>query len=121
MDGALKASFPNETRFAKECYDMASSKKITFTGLSKTSRLFTTSGMSLTGAILEMAKRNNIEKTWFYNPLAQSHSPAHAAELYVIKLHPLSDRVFRFDIQSEQVKSLGKNELIDIYTLISAR
>ena len=54
----------------------------------KSSRLFTTSGISITGAVLEMAKRNKMNETWFYNPIAKSLSPTHATELYILKLHP---------------------------------
>lgn len=119
MDGTLKAAFPNESKYSDDCFNLARSKGVVYTGLAKSSRLFTTTGLSLLGAIRELAKDAGLNGVWYYHPIAQSLSPKHAAELFVTKLHGQSDRVFRYDIQSQQAKKLQQIDLAEILSQLS--
>jgi hypothetical protein len=119
MDGTLKAAFPNESEYSNDCYQLAQSKGIIYTGLAKSSRLFTSTGLSLIGAIMELASNIQLEGVWYYHPIAESLSPKHAAELFIIKLHESSDRIFRYDIQTEQARKMKHDELEEIISQLS--
>ena len=64
MDGTLRTAFPNESRYSRGAYSAAESKGVVYTGLSKTSTMFTTTGLSLLGAIRKMAVDNKIGPVW---------------------------------------------------------
>ena len=119
MDGTLKAAFPNESEYCASCYRLAATKGVIYTGLAKSSRLFTTTGLSLIGAIMELASNIGLGGVWYYHPIAESLSPEHAAELFMAKLHNHSDRIFRYDIQSEQARKMGRDELGEIISQLS--
>lgn len=120
MDGTLKSSFPNESEYSNKCYKLADSKGITYTGLAKSSRLFTTTGLSLIGAVLELASTIPLDGMWYYHPFAESSSPVHAAKLFITKLHSESNRIFRYDIQTEQARRLAESDLAEIMSQLSA-
>ncbi|MGE5601392.1 MAG: hypothetical protein ACM3TS_00115 [Clostridia bacterium] len=115
MDGALWARYSNELKYSKECFSAAQYKNVIFTALAKTSRLITNSGISLLGAIRAMAYDGRVNGTWYYHPIAESHN---TAEMFVLKLHEVSQRVYRYDIYSEQARKLSKEERMQIFTQI---
>jgi len=119
MDGTLRAWFTNESKYAKAAYAAAKARGVVYTGLSKTSRLFTTTGLSLLGAVRKFATENGIGPTWFYYPIADSLNPEHDAAIFIVKLSDQSERVFRFEIYAGQVKELSANDLNELFSQLS--
>lgn len=119
MDGTLRTAFANESRYARAGYSAAKQRKVIYTGLSKTSRLFTTTGLSLLGAVRRLAMDSEAGSIWYYYPVAESLSPEHEAAIFLVKLNAQSQRVFRFEIHAEQAKELGENDLQEIFSSLS--
>jgi hypothetical protein len=119
MDGTLRTAFTNESKYARAAYAEAKAKGVVYTGLSKTSRLFTTTGLSLLGVIRRLALDNKVGPTWYYYPIAESLSPEHEAAIFIVKLNDQSPRAFRYEIHAEQAKSLSLNELNEIFSQLS--
>jgi hypothetical protein len=119
MDGTLGAAFTNESKYRIACYEAAKAKGVVFTGLAKTSRLFTTTGLSLLGAISEMSNENGLKGPWYYYPIADSLSPEHNAVIFAINLHEQAQRVFRYEIQADRAKKLTDDELYEIFSQLS--
>ncbi len=118
MDGTLRTAFTNESRYARGAYAAAKSKGVLYTGLSKTSRLFTTTGLSLTGAVRKLAG-DAIASIWYYYPVAESLSPEHEAAIFIVKLNGQSQRVFRYEIQADQSKSLDSEGMNEVFSQLS--
>jgi len=114
MDGTLRTAFTNESKYAKAVYTVAKERGVLSTGLSKTSRLFTTTGLSLLGAVRRLALDNEIGPAWYYYPIADSLSPDHEAAIYLTKLSDQSQRIFRYEIHAGQAKSLDPEDLNEI-------
>lgn len=119
MDGSLKTRFSKEPKYSKDCYSASKSKGVIYTGLAKSSRLVTTSGMSLLGAVRTMASENRIDGIWYYHPIAESLTANHAADMFVVKLHERSQRVYRYDIHNEQAKNMSHDEIMQVFTQLS--
>jgi hypothetical protein len=116
MDGILRTAFEKESKYAKAAYSIAKQKNVIYTGLAKTCRLFTTTGLSLVGAIRRLASDSQIGPAWYY-PVAYSVSPEHQANIFLVKLSDQSQRVFRFEIQADQAEELQRtNELDGIFS-----
>ena len=64
IDGSLQEAFQNETKYTRELHQLCESKGVILCGLSKTSRLYTDSGVSLLGAIKQISNLVNFG-TWF--------------------------------------------------------
>lgn len=105
-DGALEAAFTNEADYLKRLFETGKKKGVTITGLSKTSRLFTTKGLSLLGAIKQIAEPITYEK--WYLPLAKSKSITHQVTIFAVQLNKFAERVFRFEVQRDQFRDLGE-------------
>lgn len=119
MDGTLWTGFPNESKYAKAVYTTAHEKGILCSGLSKTSRLLTTTGLSLSGAVRRLALDNEVGPVWYYYPIADSLSTDHQAAIFLLKLSDQSQRIFRYEINSGQAKSLNPEELNEIFSELS--
>jgi len=119
MDGTLKTAFKNESKYAKEAYKVAIDKGVTYSGLSKTSRLYTTTGLSLLGALRKLASDCRTVSTWYYYPIAESLSPDHEAAIFIVKLNYQSPRIFRYEINATQVKSLSASDINEIMSQLS--
>lgn len=119
MDGTLRTAFTNESRYARGAYDTAKSRGVIYTGLSKTTRLFTTTGLSLTGALRKLAEDSTVGPTWYYFPIAESLSPEHEAAIFIVKLNDQSGRVFRYEIHAEQAKSLDLRDVDELFSQLS--
>jgi hypothetical protein len=116
MDGTLRTAFQNESMYAKRAYESAKRKGVIYSGFSKTCRLFTTTGLSLIGAVAKLAADAHIGPIWYYGPIAESLSPDHEGSIYIVKLNEQSPRIFRFEIQSEQDKNLDEREIREIFS-----
>jgi len=119
MDGTLWTGFANESKYARAAYTTANEKGILCTGLSKTSRLLTTTGLSLSGAVRRLALDNEVGPVWYYYPIADSLSTDHQAAIFLLKLSDQSQRIFRYEINSGQAKSLNPEELNEIFSELS--
>ena len=119
MDGALRTGFPNEQVYASEAYSVASRKKVVYTGLSKSSRLLTTSGMSLLGAVRALAEKSSISAPWYYFPVAESSSPENYGSIMILRLNEESQRVFRYDLNADQAKDMSSSEIDEVFWKLS--
>lgn len=112
LDGSLQTSFTNEADYAKRVFEAAKSKGVIVTGLSKTSRLFTTTGLALLGAAQKVAHQSGLD-VW-YILLAESKSTDHNAAIFGVKLNAVTDYVFRFEVYYDQYESMGPGELMEV-------
>lgn len=111
MDGTLRTVFRNESSYANTAYKAAKRKGVVYSGLSKTSRLFTSTGLSLLGAVRKMAVDAGIGSPWYYYPIAESLSPEHQGAIMIVKLNKQSNRVFNYEIYAEQLKGMEEGEI----------
>jgi hypothetical protein len=116
MDRTLRTAFLNESKYANDAFSTAEDRGVVYTGLSKTSRLFTTTGLSLLGAVRKLAMDSKTSPMWYYYPVADSLSPEHQGAIFLVKLSDQSQRVFRFEIQADQAKGLQQTELNEIFS-----
>jgi len=101
-DGTLHAPYTNQTEYAEEAYDVARKRGVLFSGVSKTSQLYTTTGLPLVAAINRLARDNNVQAPWYYENIVEITDPAHKAELNFAKFNPNSDYIFRLEILKGQ-------------------
>ena len=117
IDGSLQEAFQNETKYTRELHELCESKGIIICGLSKTSRLYTDSGVSLLGAIKQISDRVNFER-WFIKIGTQKKDDR--GIILVVKLHPKSEFVFRLEILKNQLQNMTPDVLNNILsTLVS--
>lgn len=115
MDGSLQTQFQNEWRYFRGVEDAAKKNDVVLTSLSKTSTLFTDTGLSLLGAISQFASNSGVEGKW-YHPIFESSK--HHVFGMIVKLESSSDWVFRLDFQLDQYKNLKdeeKNEILSLF------
>lgn len=111
-DGTLQTIVTNESKYAKMAYSAAMKKRVVFTGLSKTSSLFTTTGYPLLSSINELAESTPLkDSSWYYHPIVKITHPDHRAEMFAIKLHDISEYVFRFEILRDQFQHMSLKEV----------
>jgi hypothetical protein len=101
LDGFLQASFNGEGKLLDNLYSKASNKNIIISGLSKTSSLLATNGVSFVNVLSKIAP----EGLWCYHPVASINNPEHKAEIYFTKLHEKSKYIFRFEMNKGDVNS----------------
>lgn len=114
MDGTLRTVFKSESKYARAAYLLAKRKGVVYSGLSKTSRLFTSTGLSLLGAVRKMALDTEIDSTWYYYPIADSLSPEYQGAIIIVKLNKQSDRVFNYEIYTEQLEEMSRGEINEV-------
>ena len=112
MDGSLQTGFRDETKYANRLYDLALERGVTVCGLAKTSRLITESGDPLLARVAEIAEDVPYEK--WYVKIAEEVSPDDRGFMLVVKFHPKSRFVFRFEILREQFEKMSGDELNSI-------
>lgn len=117
LDGSLQTAFTNESKYSSELYKQAQSKGVIVAGLSKTSGLFTSTGLSLLGAVHRLADTTSYE-SWFY-PVAQATSSDHNAFIFVVKLHPKAERVFRFEIYGPQFANMSEQDANELFAQLA--
>jgi hypothetical protein len=114
LDGSLQTQFQNEWKYFRSLEKITQERGIILTSLSKTSMLFTDSGISLLGAISQFANNEKITGEWFH-PIFESRK--HHVFGIVVKLRSTSDWVFRLDFQLDQRKKLSEEKLDEILNL----
>jgi len=111
-DGSLQTVVTNESKYANRAYSAAIKKGVVFTGLSKTSSLFTTTGYPLLSSINELAETTPLKDgSWYYHPIVKITQPDHRAEMFAVKLHDISEYVFRFEILKDQFQDMSSKEI----------
>ncbi len=95
LDGNLEASRTYEQEHLAEVYSTARNHSTMVCGLAKTSTMLMDGGEPMLGFIKRHGPR---DESWWYHPIAISHTPKHLAEICVVKLHPKSRYAFRLDI-----------------------
>jgi len=113
VDGTLQTNFTNEGAYLEELRTSCRDRGVILAGLSKTTALFTTSGLSLLGAVDVLAEDSGISGEW-YCPIAESENKDHDATILVVRLNGNSERVFRFEVMRDQFKGLTEEELQEI-------
>lgn len=114
-DGTLQTRVTNEAKYANRAYSAAMKKGVVFTGLSKTSSLFTTTGYPLLSSISELAESTPLkDASWYYHPIVKITHPDHRAEMFAVKLHNISQYVFRFEILRDQFQNMSSKEVESI-------
>ena len=119
MDGTLRTAFRNESKYAKEAYRIAKSKGVIYSGFAKTSRLLTTTGLSLIGAVQKLAADAKAGPIWSYHPIAESLTVEHEGSIFIVKLNENSNRIYRYEIQAEQSKQLKADQLNEVLSQIA--
>ena len=114
LDKTLQTAYTNESKYSNKLYDSALKKKVIVTGLSKSSRLYTDTGLSLIGAIKKFSEDNVKFKSW-YVPIAEITMTDHDAVIFIVKLHPNADYVFRFEICRKHYSELSEDDLHKIF------
>ncbi len=114
LDGTLQTGFTNELKYASKVRRATKSKGVILTGVSKTSHLFTTTGLSLLGAVNKFAEDCDLSFDSWYIRIAEVSTTDHNAVIYVVKLHPMSNHVFRFEVSRDQSKQLGDEGMDEI-------
>lgn len=98
LDGNLNASFNETQKLQKLC----SSENVLVTAMSKTSNKLTESGDTLTSLLAKRADKDS----WYYYPAFDTTK--HNAEIYFVKLHPLSEYIFSVEIEKDKMYDAGK-------------
>lgn len=114
-DGTLQTIAPNEGKYAQKAYEAALKKNVHFSSLSKTSTLLTKTGQPLLSAINTLSETSTMkDEAWYYYPIVEINQPDHRAEMFAVKLHKLSEYVFRFEVLKDQVdrKNIADTGLI---------
>jgi hypothetical protein len=114
MDGSLQTQFKNEWDYFRRLEDATQKRGVILSSLSKTSTLFTDSGLSLLGSISQFAGNEGVEGEWCH-PIFDSRK--HHVFGLVVKLNGVSDWVFRLDFQRDQFMKLGDSDLNEILNL----
>ena len=120
MDGTLQTSYPKEEKYLNGLASAAKRQGVVLSGLSKSSFLFTTTGLSLMGAVNKLAEENKVKENWYY-PIAESTREDHNVMILAVKLNnsKISERVYRYEIQREAFKSLSELHLNQILTQLT--
>ena len=119
-DGSLQTAITGESNYSKKAYQAAEDKKVTFCGIAKRSRLYTSKGRSLSYAIKLLGNKICPNKLWYYYPVAEINHPDHSAEMYFVKFHPSSRYTFRFEIEKNRAKELSRKGIEEILGIIAS-
>ncbi|WEU40352.1 MAG: DNA double-strand break repair nuclease NurA [Candidatus Odinarchaeum yellowstonii] len=117
LDRTLQTSYTNESKYSEKLFQSANDRGIIVSGLAKTNRLYTTTGMGLLEAVQMIAKNVNYDR--WYILLAESTSKDHNAAIFIVKLNPLSEYVFRYEILYDQYSKLSEEALNEIFWKVS--
>ena len=118
-DGSLQTSLTNEQTYMARTLKAAMEKGVIFAGISKTSTLFTTTGLSLLGAVQKLAEDYGVKGPWFL-PIAKVANLQHSAFIYVVKLHENANYVFRYEIYGEQAKGMSNEDICGITSALAS-
>lgn len=118
-DGSLQTSLTNEYKYLERAVAAAKDKGVVFAGISKTSTLFTTTGLSLLGAVQKLAEDYAVKGPWCL-PIAKVANVLHNAFIYVIKLHDSARHVFRYEIYGEQAKRMSEEDFCTVASALAS-
>ncbi len=116
MDGTLQSNFKNEVEYVKALSEKARERGVILTGVSKTSTIFTTKGLSLLGAVNTLAEKEGLKGNWYF-PVAESTAVDHDVIITIAKLNQVADWVFRVEIQREHYNKMG-DQVEEIFSLL---
>lgn len=119
-DGSLQTAIKGESKYSDRAYTAAEKKHVTFCGVAKRSKLYTTKGRSLTYTIKLIGNKIYPNEMWYYYPVADINHSDHKAEMYFVKFHPFSNYIFRFEIEKDRSKILGEKGVEEILGLIAS-
>jgi hypothetical protein len=117
-DGSLQTSLTNEHLYLERAFEAAMKKGVIFAGISKTSTLFTTTGLSLLGAVQKLAEDYKVKGPWCL-PIARVANVLHNAFIYVVKLHESANYVFRFEIYGEQARKMREEDFCSVTSALA--
>jgi hypothetical protein len=117
-DGSLQTSLTNEYKYLARAVEAAVSKGVVFAGISKTSTLFTTTGLSLLGAVQKLAEDYGVKGPWCLH-IAKVANVLHNAFIYVVKLHESARYVFRYEVYGEQARRMSKEEFCRVTSALA--
>ncbi len=121
VDGSLQTGFKNEGKYLQQAERSCIDNDVIFTGISKSSSLFTTTGLSLIGAIQKLAKDSGFESCkWSYYPVADGLTLEHSARSFVVKLHEVAKHVFRFEMSKKQLEGMPDTDVLGIISTLAA-
>jgi hypothetical protein len=112
-DGSLQTSLTNEHKYLARALEAAVKRGVVFAGISKTSTLFTTTGLSLLGAVQKLAEDYGVKGPWCI-PIAKVANVLHNAFIYVVKLHERAKYVFRYEIYGEQAREMSDEDFCGV-------
>jgi len=115
-DGTLQAPITNESLYAEKAYRAAEQQGVLYTGLAKRSSLYTTSGLSLLGAVRKLAENGVPYGSWYYFPISECKGADHKAAIFLLKLSPDSKRIFRYEIYKKQTEEYGERRLNEVFS-----
>lgn len=118
LDGSLQTSYTNEHIYSKKLFDAGLKKGVIICGLTKTSTLFTDAGTSLLGSVRNISE--NVKFGKWYIPVAVPKFEDVKGMIFVVKLHPQSEHVFRFEIFVDQYDELEEQQIDDVFSSLAA-
>ena len=118
LDGSLQNSYTNEHKYSKKLFDAGLKKGVIICGLTKTSTLFTDTGASLLGSVRSISEKVKLDR--WYLPVAIPKIEDEKGMIFVIKLHPQSEHVFRFEIFVDQYNKLNEKQIDDVFSSLAS-
>jgi len=118
LDGSLQNSFTNERKYSKKLFDAGLKNGVIICGLTKTSTLFTDTGTSLLGSVSSISEEVKLGR--WYIPVAIPKFEDVKGMIFVVKLHPQSEHVFRFEIFIDQYNELNEQQIDDIFSSLAS-
>ena len=119
IDGTLQTSFKGESKYLGALVKTTRERDVLLTGLSKTSALFTDTGLSLLGAVIKIAEESSVQGPW-YLPIARASTDDHNAVITVAKLHQMAEHIFRFEMNADQYEQLDAGEVENVFASLAA-
>jgi hypothetical protein len=118
-DGSLQTSLTNEYKYLARAVEATTEKGVVLAGVSKTSTLFTTTGLSLLGAVQQLAEDYSVKGPW-YLPIAKVANVLHNAFIYVVKLHESAKYVFRYEIHGDQARRMSEEDVCRVTSALAS-
>ncbi len=96
-DGSLQTGEKREYEYANRVFESLNGILV---GFSKTCTLLTTRGYSLTASVHHLSLKEGVKAPWYYHPIARNISTI-KGDMFIVKLHPFSEYVFRVEVYPE--------------------
>ncbi len=108
-DGSLQTGEKREYEYSNQVFASISDKVLV--GFSKTCSLLTTRGFSLTASIHHLSLKSGVSAPWYYHPIARNISTI-KGDMFMVKLHPFSDYVFRVEVYPQEYAPAALGALV---------